>query len=517
MATVEQLKDALKNAHAAGDVAAAQKLADAIVSLQAQAPQGASVGIGEDMARSGATGVRQGIESTVGMFGDAAAMTGDIVGWGAGKLGASPETQDWARTIGRRVNPFGMMSTTDEIRSATKPVIGENYQPQTVAGEYARTVGQFAPAAIAGPGSIGRKAAMTVIPAMASETAGQATKGTALEPYARGGAALVSGVGVASLGKNVGAVKQMRKEAPTYEAVVADKNTLYNALDNAGIQFDAKAYSNMVGGLAHKLRTFTDKSAPLTRDVLSTARSKKLGKTRSFRDVEDLLSRAKGILREPNASNADKAAAHVLIDDLDRFFNKAPLTSNGTIAAENVPAVAAKAREMARRSILAREALEIERKSKWYTSGDESGVRNQAASYGKRNEKSMTPTEAKALKKVARREGVHGLLNTGGSKLTQTMLLGGLGLSGVGIPAMALGAGLSMGSRALSAAMTNAQMKKYLQTVLAGRDAQAAALAKNSRGMPIGKPALLGVQAGLYPPTYANNATIDSWSATPVR
>jgi len=307
------------------------------------------------------------------------------------------------------------------------------------------------------------------------------------------------------------AMKEMRKNAPSYETVVAEKNTLYNALDNAGIQFDAKAYYNMVGRASHKLRTFTDKSAPLTRDALSTAQAKVKRGSQSFRDIEDLLSTAKGILREPNASNADKAAAHVLIDELDGFFNKAPLTSNGTIAAENVPVVAAKAREMARRSIVAREALEIERKSKWYTSGDESGVRNQAATYGKRNEKSLTPMEAKELKKVARREGVHGLLNTGGSKLTQTMLLGGLGMSGVGIPALAAGAGLSMGSRALSAAMTNAKMKKYLQTVLAGREAQAKAAAKakapvNTKG------ALIGAQTGrALSPEYVGDGTIDAW------
>jgi len=481
-----------------------------------QATPAPSMGIGEDMARSGATGLRQGIEGTVGMFGDAAKMTGDIVGWGAGKLGASPETQDWARTIGRRVNPFGMAATTEEIQSATKPVIGENYQPQTVAGEYARTVGQFAPAAVAGPGSLGRKAAMTVIPALASETAGQATKGTALEPYARGGAALVSGVGVASLGKNAGAVKDMRKNAPSYEAVVADKNTLYTALENAGIQFDAKTYYNMVGRVSHKLRNFNDVDAPLTSRVLKTAKGKVKSGAQSFNDVEDMLSKAKGILREPNASNEDKKAAGILIEELDGFFNKAPLTSNGSIAAENVPIVAAKARELARRSILAREALEIERKSKWYTSGDESGIRNQASSYGKRNEKSMTPMEAKDLKKLVRREGAHGLINSTGSKLTQG-ILAAAGLAGGAILPLAIGGGISMGSRALSAAMTNAQMKKYLQTVLAGREAQAAALAKKSRGMPIVQPALLGVQAGLYPPTYVNNAKIDSWSAPPVR
>lgn len=272
------------------------------------------------------------------------------------------------------------------------------------------------------------------------------------------------------------ALRQMRKEAPSYDAVVADKNALYDSLDNAGIQFDANSYNQMLGRVSHKLRTFREKRAPLTSDAVSNMATMQ-GKTPSFRDVEEMLIEAKSILREPNASNADKAAAHVLVDELNGFFNKSPLTTNGSMAAGDVAMAARQARELARRHIVARDALEIERKSKWYTSGDESGLRNQYASYGKRNGKSLTPAEEKAMKKVVKREGAHGLLNTGGSKLTQTLLLGGLGM-GVGIPAAIAGGALSAGARAASAAMTNAKARQFMETVLAGRDAQNAALAK---------------------------------------
>jgi hypothetical protein len=57
-------------------------------------------------------------------------------------------------------------------------------KPETVAGEYARTLGEFAPAALV-PGSMAQRITQVAAPALTSETAGQITKGTAAEPYAR--------------------------------------------------------------------------------------------------------------------------------------------------------------------------------------------------------------------------------------------------------------------------------------------------------------------------------------------
>lgn len=283
------------------------------------------------------------------------------------------------------------------------------------------------------------------------------------------------------------ALRQMRKEAPAREWVKKEKNELYSALDNAEIKFDADSYEQMLGGLSEKLKTFRAKRAPMTADAVENMMTYR-GKSPTFRDVEEMLIEAKGILREPNATNADKAAAGILLDELAPFFDNSPMISNGTIAAGDVAAVAKEARDLARRDILAREASEIERKSKWYTSGDESGTRNQFATFGKR-QKGLTEAEEKAAKKVVRREGAHGLLNTAGSKLTQTILLGTLGWN-VGLPALLAGGALSAGSRAASAAMTNAKAKQFMQTVLAGREAQAAALAKGKR-LPIKTKGLL--------------------------
>lgn len=66
--------------------------------------------------------------------------------------------------------------------------------PKTIPGQYAETIGQFLPAAAtmggAGTGLIKAGLKYGVLPAVASETAGQAFKGTSAEPYARVAGAL---------------------------------------------------------------------------------------------------------------------------------------------------------------------------------------------------------------------------------------------------------------------------------------------------------------------------------------
>lgn len=72
-----------------------------------------------------------------------------------------------------------------------------DFEPETTAGEYAQTVGEFLPgAALFGGGGASTRAVVEnllrygVAPGLASEAAGQATEGTAAEPWARAGAAI---------------------------------------------------------------------------------------------------------------------------------------------------------------------------------------------------------------------------------------------------------------------------------------------------------------------------------------
>lgn len=162
----------------------------------------APMGTAEDSALSLTTGTREGFEGIGGFMGDAANMQGGAASWLAGLFGASPETQASVKKWGSRLHPGGIFPSTGQIREAvTDPLVKKAgmedllaHKPQTMTGEYFRTAGRFAPNLLS-PGSIPQRLATTFVPAIASETAGQFTKGTSLEPWARAGAGVLAGLG----------------------------------------------------------------------------------------------------------------------------------------------------------------------------------------------------------------------------------------------------------------------------------------------------------------------------------
>ncbi|MCJ2129217.1 hypothetical protein [Methylobacterium sp. E-045] len=99
-------------------------------------------------------------------------------------------------------------SAIKALESSTQPL----YEPQTTAGEYARTAGEFLPGAGKSAASLAKFA---LAPAVVSETAGQATKGTAAEPWARGGAALATGLGAGAVGRRSSAERIFDRAAGT--------------------------------------------------------------------------------------------------------------------------------------------------------------------------------------------------------------------------------------------------------------------------------------------------------------
>lgn len=78
-----------------------------------------------------------------------------------------------------------VMPNADERKASLEGYVGELHKPETTIGKYAHTLGEFTPN-VASPGSIPQRViGQTILPALASEAAGQMTKGTALEGPAR--------------------------------------------------------------------------------------------------------------------------------------------------------------------------------------------------------------------------------------------------------------------------------------------------------------------------------------------
>lgn len=145
-------------------------------------------------------------------------------------VGLLDTAADWAarNTVGRAVNAAqgkGFVADTspgparpaysaqavlprpEQTVKAAEGVIGETYRPQTTAGEYAATAGEFLPGA-------GRRVLSWLAPAIASETAGQAARRVA--PEAEGAARLVGGIGggvVAAVAQRPGTAAGIIREA----------------------------------------------------------------------------------------------------------------------------------------------------------------------------------------------------------------------------------------------------------------------------------------------------------------
>lgn len=157
--------------------------------------------IGIDMAKSGGIGLAEGAIDLAGMPGNIRQGYSAATDYIGNKLGFRPDQIEQFKTAAQRVgqtipmvNAVASGPGSDAIKKRVEEQTGEFYKPQTVAGEYARTMGNMAAGAAVGPGSIPMRAATTVGSALASETAGQMTKGKPTEGIARIVAALAGGV-----------------------------------------------------------------------------------------------------------------------------------------------------------------------------------------------------------------------------------------------------------------------------------------------------------------------------------
>lgn len=156
-----------------------------------------------DVGKSAGIGVAQGAIGMATLPGNVEGLARAGINAGAGALGIEPP-----------VDSDTFLTNYNDLKKRVEGYSGEFYKPQTTVGKYARTIGEFAGGAgaigavgrgaraISGSTAAGRAptAAGIAVPAVASESAGQLTEGTALEPWAR-----VAGAMAGTMAPNVGA------------------------------------------------------------------------------------------------------------------------------------------------------------------------------------------------------------------------------------------------------------------------------------------------------------------------
>ena len=186
--TVEELRDAALTLSEQGNAAGARKLLQKADMLEAQAAATAAAEAPtmiEDVAGAGAAGVSRGVTGTADFLQRLAPFmsAGLPMNIATALFGERLPT---AQAVEEKPLALPMRETAAELTGGAT-----EYRGRTLPAQYAGTIGEFMGGAAALPiGGLARSVGSAVLPAIASETAGQLTAGTKLEGPARMMAAL---------------------------------------------------------------------------------------------------------------------------------------------------------------------------------------------------------------------------------------------------------------------------------------------------------------------------------------
>lgn len=436
--------------------------------------------------------------------GDAREGLASVSRWAAEKLGVTPEVGDLIANAvrgGFLVIPGGMGPTSSEVTdklnevSAPTPtlkqvVTGEKpkgileREPQNTEEAYAGAVGDFIPGVI-GPGGPVRKAAQVLVPAVASETAGQATKGSEYESLVRAVFGLAGGVATAGRGTNI--TKLAAKGAPERAAVKAEADALYDKLRSAGIRYDSNTYDRMAIDLATKMKAegFRPATSAKVKDSLEYV-LEGTGKSPDFNDFEAMRKNAGGLLA--SADKEERRFGSMIVEALDNFAERSPLITSGNVPSNAVAPLMKEARALAQRNIKARTLEEAIERARNTASGFENGLRIEFRKIlnNPKRRAGYTGTELAVLKEITRGTtpqnlaAQFGRLGIGlGTKTAKAAALPALvGGGGAFIDPIIAGSTVAAASGVKYLAARNAEKlaDRAVKTVLSGKEAQRAAL-----------------------------------------
>lgn len=300
-----------------------------------------------DIAKSGGIGVAKGTIGLAGLGGDINSLI-SAAGHKAGDaLGLSPTTQN---AIGSGFNTFKNIAgpaalnssapTSQQIQSAIESRTGQFYQPQTMAGRYAQTAGEFLPAAIGGPETLGaRLLKMVAAPAIASQTASELSAGTAAEPYARIGGAILGGAGAARA-----LAPTVAKLAPS--DIISAGSAAYKSPIVQAVQIKPQAAERVSDAIATELNQarLNERLAPQTHaiiDNLATPVQNNYHTIEDFQTTRQLLEKQAGNFANPT----EQAAASKAITALDKQLAGMPQSDliSGDISQANATLSAGRA------------------------------------------------------------------------------------------------------------------------------------------------------------------------------
>ncbi len=213
------------------------------------------------------------------------------------------------------------LPTSGDIKGAIESQTGPlDYKPQTSLEGYEKTGAEFLPGLV-GPGGPVRKLAQWAIPALLSETAGQATEGTAAEPYARTGSAILGSI--AAHKATVPPTPPAAKITPSQ--VLAASSAGYKNPSIDAVTFKGTAIPDLADDIVSTLNR-DKRNARLVPDIHTIVDEMKNpinGQTHTIEDLET-TRRLLGEKAQDFTDKTKQAAAVIAIKKIDKYLASNP-------------------------------------------------------------------------------------------------------------------------------------------------------------------------------------------------
>jgi hypothetical protein len=307
---------------------------------QLKAPVVQPVGMAEDAAKSVGSGLASATAGTLGMAGDARSLLSSGIDWAGGQMGVAPDKVQTFKDVASKVASMtgaGLVlnnaPTSRQItESAPDPIVSPDYKPQTALGGYLKTGTEFAPGMLTGgPRSLLTRLGTNVAaPAVASETAGLLTEGTAAEPYARVGGALLGGAAATKAANSMASASALKAATPSMAAVKSEATNAYDALTsrNVAIPIPQTALDSVVGDIATTLNNRGIRPSNAG-SIHAAVDELKAPATAGAADVADLVAGRQSIKELLGKPDTNKTGAVVALGKIEAAIEQ---HSPGTMA-----------------------------------------------------------------------------------------------------------------------------------------------------------------------------------------
>lgn len=283
----------------------------------ASKPQRSPVSVVRDVGKSFASGLYETLANANPMN---AFVTGPVVDavYNAANLGGQAlDLMSGKRPVFKAPASPGARMSRLQIQTA-----GQDYEPQTTAGKWAKTAGMMTPNALA-PGSALARTAAVVLPTIGTEGAGQIAHNMGASPEVEAGARFAGGLagGLASSIRVTPRVKAPAVATIKPQDLKAAKTAAYQAADQAGVAYRPESFDGLISSIDADLQAsrINPLRHPKAASMLEEIQSMK-GQAPTLTELDQLRQ---VVRRDVAGSDAEKFFANRMIKQIDAFVDGA--------------------------------------------------------------------------------------------------------------------------------------------------------------------------------------------------